>query len=1806
MSRQLIKRNGLAIPRLATVVLLLALCISVAPSARAQGSRFTSDLSGNLLSKASGGLLAPQIQTQPQSQIVEPGRLASFSVVVVDSQGVTYQWRFNGNPISGATSDSLVLTNVSAGNEGQYSVVVTNSAGNATSANATLFIDSDRDGLADSWEQTNFGNLTQSATGDFDNDGVSNLDEFRDGTNPNSNASLRPRLTIITDGGGAVATSPTKVSYNLGEVVTLTAIANPPNTFHGWSGALTTQTNPETLTMSASKTVKAHFISTPIPAGVVSWWRAENNALDTIGNNNGALINGVSFATGEVGQAFNFTATTQQVKVNSSPTLNVGPGSGMTIEAWIKPTDLTERPIAEWNNGSASGWGAHFWSSTSFSGLGGPGCLYTNLKDINNVDHFVFSPAGLLSTTAWQHVAVTYDRTSGVGKLFLNGAVVATANWGSFVPNTTSDLYLGSRPGGNSYSGLMDEPALYNRALTVDEIFAINAGGPAGKTAAPYFTSPSQLPEAALGNSYSQQLVATLGAAPLTYSLGTSALPPGLSLSATGLISGTPTIAGTYFFSVRVTDAVGQSFEQIFSLKVSAPLTPPAGLTSWWRGENDAQDSFGTNHGTLQNGVTFTTGKVGQAFNFNGSNQCVLVPNSATLQPQTLSVDAWVYPRTVGTFNDSLGSVIFTKDRGSVSGAPVSYALLGPGNTGRFTANIQFTDSTTMNLQSTNTYAFNQWYHVAMTWSGDTLNLYVNGNLAASASTFVPKTIIYTNDSAAIGRHSFVARSSDSVIDEVTLTSRALAATEVAAIFNAGLAGKTTAGPIINTPSALPDGYVGQVYSQTMTALRTSGATTYSVTNGSLPPGLSLSSVGLLSGTPTTPGTYNFTVRLADASALIAEQVFTLAVYASPPPLPGLVSWWRAENNASDAIGANHGTLTNGTTFAPGRVGQAFALDGANDYVNIPDSPSLRPVSLTLEAWVLFTASNGVRVIIAKPFGAGTLDSYGVYLDNGVLKAFVGDAAGAGSVLQYPFSPVLGRWYHIAFTFNDATWQQVLFLDGVTVALGTGTKSPGYDTRPLVLGADIENGTPNYFHQGRIDEATIYSRALSTTEIASIFNSGSAGRTVTGPYFNTPWTLPEALVATPYSQKIATSRGTAPITITVVGGSLPPGLTLNSSGLLSGTPTTAGSFSFTVRATDANSLMADLTFTLPVLPKVSPPAGIISWWRGENNSQDSIAANHGTLTNGTTFTGGKVGTAFSFDGVDDLVSTPSINAGSKFSVEFWLFPTRSAGYEHLVSNSGGSTNYGDLYFKDNHIEYWQGNVLRAATVSGTIPLFSWSHIALTYDNGVDRIYINGVPLAVSGSHTETFNNALAFGYTNAASNNHLKGMLDEIAVYNRALGGAEIAALYSAGAAGKTTDGPYINTAPQLPDGTINQSYNQTITSLRGTGAVTYALLSGALPPGITLASNGVLSGTPTATGSFNFVVRATDSSSAFGDETLTLRIFSPFRIPTGLISWWKAENNALDAIGTNNGTLTNGTTFAAGKAGTAFSFDGIDDLVTTPSINAGSKFSVEFWLFPARSAAYEHLVSNSGGSSNYGDLYFKDDHIEYWQGGVQRASTAVGSVPLSTWSHIALTCDNGVDLVYINGVLFAVSVSHTETFNNPLVFGYTNAPSNNHFKGMLDEISLYNRAITAQEVNGIYNAGAASKRLFYPFETWKLTNLGNADAPIAGNPDGDGLSNLLEYAFNSDPNNPASSNQPIPSLDATYLSLTYTKVLGATDLTYSLQQSTDLTLWQSVTPTNVILSDNGTVQTIKAQVPRSNAGSANRLFLRVRVTLTN
>ena len=146
----------------------------------AHSSQFLFDANGNFTAQAAESNSPPQILSQPQTKVVPPGASASFTVVAANTHNLAYQWRFNSDDITGATGDALLLANVSAVNEGPYSVVLVNSSGSVTSAPAALLLDTDRDGLPDSWEQTYFGGLGQKPTGDFDGDGVSNLDEHRE------------------------------------------------------------------------------------------------------------------------------------------------------------------------------------------------------------------------------------------------------------------------------------------------------------------------------------------------------------------------------------------------------------------------------------------------------------------------------------------------------------------------------------------------------------------------------------------------------------------------------------------------------------------------------------------------------------------------------------------------------------------------------------------------------------------------------------------------------------------------------------------------------------------------------------------------------------------------------------------------------------------------------------------------------------------------------------------------------------------------------------------------------------------------------------------------------------------------------------------------------------------------------------------------------------------------------------------------------------------------------------------------------------------------------------------------------------------------------------------------------------------------------------------------------------------------------------------------------------------------------------------------------------------------------------------
>jgi hypothetical protein len=218
---------------------------------------YTYDLSGSPIS-VSAGTSQPDIVTPPASEVIS-GNQATLSVIATGT-GLSYQWLSNGVAIAGATGDSLSLVNpaLTGTNLGTYSVIVSNVYGAVTSTPAALWPDANGNGIPDWWEMTYFGNLNQKALGDYDNDGVDNLHEYLERTNPTNRLSFNPRL-FVRAARGSVLVSPSQPYYTNGQLISLTAIPDAGQGFVGWSGAVTGNKPTVSLFMNTNETVTANF-----------------------------------------------------------------------------------------------------------------------------------------------------------------------------------------------------------------------------------------------------------------------------------------------------------------------------------------------------------------------------------------------------------------------------------------------------------------------------------------------------------------------------------------------------------------------------------------------------------------------------------------------------------------------------------------------------------------------------------------------------------------------------------------------------------------------------------------------------------------------------------------------------------------------------------------------------------------------------------------------------------------------------------------------------------------------------------------------------------------------------------------------------------------------------------------------------------------------------------------------------------------------------------------------------------------------------------------------------------------------------------------------------------------------------------------------------------------------------------------------------------------------------------------------------------------------------------------------------------
>jgi hypothetical protein len=212
--------------------------------------------------------------------------------------------------------------------------------------------------------------------------------------------------------------------------------------------------------------------------------------------------------------------------------------------------------------------------------------------------------------------------------------------------------------------------------------------------------------------------------------------------------------------------------------------TPPT-LVGWWRGENDAQDSASGIHGTFTNG-SFTNAVAGDGFNFTGS-QFVQMPDVAPLDfNNAFTIELWVSPKAAGNANGTT----FLLGKGNMNFVNTqSYGLLFNDDRRVF---IRLGNGSIIDqLPSTTPLPLNTWSHIAATYNGTMMRVYVNGVLENSAPTTIT-TLLNTSGGLVIGGADFNSSKilSQAAMDEVSIYSGALTAQEIAGIYAAGSYGK--------------------------------------------------------------------------------------------------------------------------------------------------------------------------------------------------------------------------------------------------------------------------------------------------------------------------------------------------------------------------------------------------------------------------------------------------------------------------------------------------------------------------------------------------------------------------------------------------------------------------------------------------------------------------------------------------------------------------------------------------------------------------------------------------------------------------------------------------------------------------------------------------------------------------------------------------------------------------------------------------------------------------------------------------------
>lgn len=518
----------------------------------------------------------------------------------------------------------------------------------------------------------------------------------------------------------------------------------------------------------------------------------------------------------------------------------------------------------------------------------------------------------------------------------------------------------------------------------------------------------------------------------------------------------------------------------------------------------------------------------------------------------------------------------------------------------------------------------------------------------------------------------------------------------------------------------------------------------------------------------------------------------------------------------------------------------------------------------------------------------------------------------------------------------------------------------------------------------------------------------------------------------------------------------------------------------TISKTGCIDVTTTAIFTVETAPGncVTAPSGIVAWLPGEGNPNDLTGNHNGTLRNGATYAPGRVGQAFSFDGVDDFVDTGGWVPGAVWSLEAWVRPASlPVGRKGILGSFNSCADWA-LSMTDGKLGI---TILEPSacttnyTWDQTAVIGTWYHVVGTNDGATARLYVNGV-LRNSGPVTANYVGTASgtwIGGEVCCSADYFAGLIDEPTIYNRVLSAAEIQGLYNAGGAGKcqTINCPIVSQIAPT-SGAVGSNVAITGTNLTGISAVKFSTNVAA-----TIVSN---TGTIlTVTVPAGAVTGPITISKAGCTDAVT----QTFTVGGGgggtdcLTADYQFQNTRNSSFGTapalvDLGTNSFTTATVDGSSRTVLRFPQNNGLAMSPALVNGQVYSVAMLFAFDDVNGYRRILDFKNGTTDNG-LYVYSGTIGFW--GPGKWSTAA-PIAANAYVQVVVTRDASKNLrVYVNGVEHLSFVDSGDAgaldANNKFRFFQDNTQGSYTTEasaGYAARIRVYDCALSAAQVSGL------------------------------------------------------------------------------------------------------------------------------------------